>query len=181
VLGLSKPWLTLIGREIDRINTLNVAPVFKGLKTVTSDSPCIPGVTPCTFSQGPRMLVALKTLPVLQKLPCTKQPQWLQLRTVLHRQRSVLQNLLHKPSSRYRQYITGLPLPGDFRMNLNIVKFVNEEGKFIQVEGALVTLPPGRPQRQKTTGFMSKTTVLHDVHRAFWYISLTYIHSTTTT
>ena len=39
VLGLSKPWLTLIGREIDRTNTLSVAPVFKGLKTVTSDSP----------------------------------------------------------------------------------------------------------------------------------------------
>ena len=68
-------WLTLIGRESDRINTLNIASVFKGLKTVTSDSPCIPGATPCTFSQGPRTLVAFETLTVLQKLPCTKQPQ----------------------------------------------------------------------------------------------------------
>ena len=48
-------------------------------------------------------------------------------------------------------------------MNLNIVKFVSEEGIFIQVEGALVTLPQRRPQRQKTTGFMSKTTVLLDM------------------
>ena len=38
VLGLSKLWLNLIGRESDRINTLDVAPVFKGLKTVTSNS-----------------------------------------------------------------------------------------------------------------------------------------------
>ena len=52
-------------------------------------------------------------------------------------------------------------------MNLNIVKLVNEEDKFIQVEGALATLPPRRQQHQKTTDFMSKTTVLHDVHRAF--------------
>ena len=74
-MAYSRLWLTLIGRESDRINTLNIASVFKGLKTVTSDSPCIPGATTCTFSQGPRMLVAFETLTVLQKLPCTKQPQ----------------------------------------------------------------------------------------------------------